>query len=578
MAAETVTAPRHESGFGAAFERINHWLQVNLPEGRELPENQWRARHRAILVVIFAHAVGLSIFGLMQHWGPLYSFGEGALIALLGALAYIPTLGRRFRSSVSALALVTSSAVLVQFWGGYIEGHFHYFVIVAVVSLYQDWVPFLLAIAYVAVDHGAIGTLAPEWVYRNADAVAHPWTWAIIHAIFVLAECVALLAAWRASELARAHAELVLGSTGEAMLGLNAEGRITFANPAASSLTGVAQEKLVGTPVSRVLPSLADGQNGFHSIGGRISEGPLHRDGSTDLPVEIVQTAMRGRGAEGSVVAVKDLTERHKAEAERAQDLSRQGELVRLREQDAFKTLFINTAAHELRTPLTPIKIHIHVLQSGKRGTLNLEQQKTVDILKRNLDRLGILIEDVLNVSRLQAGHLTLDRKRMDLVSVLREARDSFQAVAERGGVALHWDMPDHLSIDGDSKRLSQVVFNLVDNALKFTPSGGRIDVTLRAKDGWAEVAVRDTGAGMSAENIARLFQPFVQVHDAMQVTRSGSGLGLYISRGILELHGGTIRCESAGPGKGTTFTFTVPLPEPGAPEPGPAESAAEAA
>jgi PAS domain S-box-containing protein len=554
MAPETL--PAHGSAVDGRAGFLAR-VRLNLPEGRELPENQWRARHRAVLVVILAHAVGLPVFGLWRGWSPLLAVGEGLLILLLGGLAALPSLGRRFRSSVAALALVTSSAVLVQFWGGYIEGHFHFFVVVAIVSLYQDWVPFLLAIVYVAVDHGGIGTVAPDWVYRNEDAVAHPWRWAVIHAAFVLAECVALLAAWRAAEQARAHAEMVLASSGDGMLGVGADGRVSFANPAAATLVGRTPGELVGLQIGEVMPHVS-----VASVSGgapRVAEDTLQRPDGSELPIEAVVTPMRG-GQGGSVVALKDLTERRKVEEERMQSAARQGELARLREQDAFKTLFINTAAHELRTPMTPIKVHIHVLESGKRGPLNAEQKRTVDVLKRNLERLGVLIEDVLNVSRLQAGHLTLERRPMALEPVLREAAQTFQPMAEKAGLALELDVAPDVQVSGDPKRLSQVLFNLVDNAFKFTPPGGRVSIRLHAERGWAEVEVRDTGKGLTPADMAKLFQPFSQVHDTMQTTRSGSGLGLYISRGIAELHGGTLRVESAGPGLGSTFTFTLPL------------------
>jgi PAS domain S-box-containing protein len=546
--------------------RVLAQIRSYLPEGRELPEQQWRARHRAILWVIAAHAVGLAAFGLAQGWGYAYALGEGALIGFLGVVAGWPRLGRRFRSSTAALALVTSSAVLVQFWGGYIEGHFHYFVVVAVVSLYQDWVPFLLAILYVAVDHGAIGTLEPAWVYKNSDAVAHPWEWATIHAAFVLAECTALLAAWRASEAARAHAELVLRSTGEGLVGIGLDGRITFANPAAAELTGRHPGSLVGAPARTILPGVATAGNGLTAApgsqaGAHATEGSLLRGDGASVPVELVTTPILHNGTvQGSVVAVKDITERKRAEREHAESLQRQVEILRLKEQDAFKTLFINTAAHELRTPMTPIKIHIHVLQGGKHGELNHEQQRVVGILKRNLDRLGQLIEDVLSVSRLQAGRLAIQAKPVAIDALVREAVESFQEVAERNQVELRLLDKANVQVQGDTKRLGQVMLNLLDNAFKFTPSGGRVDVGARVQDGVVEVRVKDTGTGLSPENLQRLFQPFSQAHDPMERTRSGSGLGLYICKGFVELHGGTIRCESEGPGRGSTFLFTLPL------------------
>src|SRR6202521_904080 len=124
------------------------------------------------------------------------------LIAGLGGVAAIEVLAPRFRSAIATMALITTSAVIVQFSGGYIEAHFHFFVMLAVISLYQDWIPFLLAILYVALDHGVIGTLFPHATYNNPDAIAHPWQWALIHAGFVLAEAVALLAGWKVIEAA----------------------------------------------------------------------------------------------------------------------------------------------------------------------------------------------------------------------------------------------------------------------------------------------------------------------------------------------------------------------------------------
>lgn len=540
---------------GGWLGRANGWLRANLPEGRELPEHQWRARHRTILALIAVHAVGLAAFGLARGWHPVYAVGEGALIALLGLLAAVPSFGRRFRSSVAALALVTSSAVLVQFWGGYIEGHFHFFVVVAIVSLYQDWVPFLLAVFYVAVDHGGIGTVAPDWVYRNEDAVAHPWRWALIHAGFVLAECVALLAAWRASETARAHAEMVMASTGDGMLGVGPDGRVAFANPAAAELLARPQAALVGTHADALFPGV-----GAAAGGTRAMETVHERPDGSRVALEVVQTPLRGRGERGSVLALKDLTERRRAEAERLQGVARQAELQRLREQEAFRDLFINTAAHELRTPMTPLKVHMHVLESGRRGELNERQRHTVAVLRRNIDRLGLLIEDVLNVSRLQAGRLGLERRRVALDAIVQDVLQTFQPMAERQGVALQAAVAPGLVLDADPRRLSQVLVNLVDNAMKFTPAGGRIDVEARAEGGKAVLRVRDTGSGIAPEGIVRLFQPFSQVHDTSQETRAGTGLGLFISKGIAELHGGTIACASGGPGQGTTFTVTLPL------------------
>lgn len=537
-------------------------LRAWLPQGREIPQDIWDSRHRAILLFIFAHAVGLAVFGLVQGWGPIFAVGEGALIAGLGLLAAWGRLGRRFRSSVAALACVSTSAVLVQFWGGFIEGHFHFFVVVALIALYQDWWPFLLSIVYVAVDHGVAGTLAPEWVYNHPAAIAHPWTWALIHAFLVLAEVVVLLVAWKAAEQYRSHADNVLRAAGEGILGLDLDGKVTFANPAAGSMAGTPVGSLVGAAIDRVLrdplnggaPKMPSGAFGYG-----LDAAVLRSDGST-IPVDWVTTPIeRNKVVVGSVLVVKDARERKRAEEEHRKRVQQVVELEQLKEQDRFKTLFINTAAHELRTPLTPIKLSLYSLKEGKKGALNEAQLRTVDVFERNIDRLSQLVEDVLNVAKLQAGRLVLEREPVDVPALLHHTAESFTEAAHKLGITIDVRAPAALEAQLDGSRVSQVLVNLVDNALKFTQRGGKVTLEAESGEGGIVLRVRDSGAGLRPDQIARLFKPFSQVHDTMQQTRAGTGLGLYISKGLVELHGGHVRAESEGPGKGSVFVAVLP-------------------
>src|SRR5688572_15718879 len=163
-------------------------LRDLLPEGRGLPQEEWRIRHRAVRIFILAHAVGLAVFGLWRDdLAPALILSECLVLAAIGLLAGVKQLSRKLRGALAALGCVMASAILVQFWGGVIEAHFHFFVVVALISLYQDWVPFGLAIVFVALDHGVTGVLLPEWVYNHDAAVSEPWRWAVIHAVFVLA-------------------------------------------------------------------------------------------------------------------------------------------------------------------------------------------------------------------------------------------------------------------------------------------------------------------------------------------------------------------------------------------------------
>jgi diguanylate cyclase (GGDEF)-like protein len=176
------------------------WALEWLPQGQLLPDADWNRRHRWIVRLIAAHAVGLAIFGALRGYGVLHSATEGAFIGLAALLATVPRLGRKGRSAAAALGLIASSALTVHLSGGAIEAHFHFFFVLALLTLYQDWLPFLLAIGFVVVHHGAVGAIAPGDVYNHPDAVAHPWRWALIHAAFVLATSAANLTAWRISE------------------------------------------------------------------------------------------------------------------------------------------------------------------------------------------------------------------------------------------------------------------------------------------------------------------------------------------------------------------------------------------
>jgi methyl-accepting chemotaxis protein-like sensor len=173
-----------------------------LPAGGHLSYAEFQRRHRPIVYLVWIQAAATLVFGLANHVFPPLAISECALIAVLGGVAMVDVLAPRFRAAIATLALITTSAVIVQFSGGYIEAHFHFFVMLAVISLYQDWIPFLLAILFVALDHGVVGTLVPHSVYNNPDAIAHPWRWALIHAAFVLGEAAALLAGWKVIEAA----------------------------------------------------------------------------------------------------------------------------------------------------------------------------------------------------------------------------------------------------------------------------------------------------------------------------------------------------------------------------------------
>ncbi len=268
---------------------------------------------------------------------------------------------------------------------------------------------------------------------------------------------------------------------------------------------------------------------------------------------EIGRFAMAVRFMLDDIEAAHAEGERRRAELEAAN--------ARLRELSDMKTRFINAAAHELNTPLTPIRIQLHLLGGGHMGELNERQRASVDVLTRNLERLSLLVSDVLDAARIQTEHMRITPRNVDLARLVRDAAETVRPQAEAAGVALALDVEGEEPMVLDAHRITQVLVNLLSNALKFTPRGGRVRVSLRRRSTEALVSVADTGAGLTEEQRQRLFVPFSQVHDPLRHATGGTGLGLFISRGILEQHQGRLWCESEGPGRGATFSFALPRP-----------------
>src|SRR3989338_1191108 len=217
-----------------------------VPLGGSLPEDVWRKRHRFLLGLTWFHAVIIALVGpalgyswelsleaLFRDGTVLHTIGEGLIVALFAALATWRRGGREFQATAVGFGLMSSSAIFVHLSGGYIEFHFHFFVMLVFLALYQDWVPYLLSVLYVAIHHGVVGVLWPEEVYNHPAALNAPWTWAGIHAFFVLWSCVGSVIAWRFNETTFARTKLILDSAGEGVYGVDPDGKATFVNPAA---------------------------------------------------------------------------------------------------------------------------------------------------------------------------------------------------------------------------------------------------------------------------------------------------------------------------------------------------------
>jgi signal transduction histidine kinase len=225
------------------------------------------------------------------------------------------------------------------------------------------------------------------------------------------------------------------------------------------------------------------------------------------------------------------------------------------------KSDFLATMSHELRTPLNAIIGFSEVLHEQMFGELNERQAAYVnDVLKAGRHLLE-LINDVLDLAKIEAGRMELTLSDVAIPDLLRSALSMHSERAERAGVALALAAdPDEIEIAADERRVRQIVFNLLSNAVKFTPTGGRVDVSARLDGGSVEIAVADTGPGIPAADLEKIFEEFEQASDGKQA-EEGTGLGLPLSRKLVELHGGRLWVESE-PGRGSIFRFTLPVKE----------------
>jgi signal transduction histidine kinase len=250
---------------------------------------------------------------------------------------------------------------------------------------------------------------------------------------------------------------------------------------------------------------------------------------------------------------LRNLHETHRRALEKAQAASE------------AKGRFMAVLSHELRTPLHAILSWLQLIRLS-RGTPKQEEiyAEGLDVIERNVNAQRQLIEDLLELSRVSAGRLELRRHPTDLARIASDVVVSAGPAAQARDVTLQLQTPaGGIQVDGDPDRLSQVVGNLLTNAIKFTDRGGQVSITVRtAADGFAELVVSDTGRGVSAENLPKLFEPFFLADNSSTRREQGLGLGLAIVRSLTEAHGGSVQAVSSGPGKGTAFTVRIPVLE----------------
>ncbi len=233
---------------------------------------------------------------------------------------------------------------------------------------------------------------------------------------------------------------------------------------------------------------------------------------------------------------------------------------TRLRELSQMKEEFLALTTHDLRSPLAVISGVINFFTSGRLGELTPEQRKMVSMMERNTGSLIELVNDLLDASKLESGSLRLDPVSNDLHLLVAELTETMLPLAQEKEIELTTDLPADLPhVRADRAKLRRILVNLLSNAVKFTGRGGHISFSAEANSDFVSVAVSDTGVGIAPEDLARLFDKYEQARSRATRSEKGTGLGLYITKQLVELHGGTITVESK-PGKGSTFAFTLPI------------------
>jgi PAS domain S-box-containing protein len=326
------------------------------------------------------------------------------------------------------------------------------------------------------------------------------------------------------------------------------EGRITFANPWAANLMNYSVDELRGQPI-RTHMQLSSGAASAELIQAAVVPRYLPfgqelcwRGDGTSFPIEYESAALGDAGqVEGTVITFRDITRRRAVE--------------RLKDE------LISVVSHELRTPLTAIRSSLGLLVSGMLGAVPARGQRMLEIAMTNTDRLIRLVNEILDLERVNSGEVGLQHIRCDAGELMCVAADGVRSMADDAGVILAV-LPREAHLWGDPDRLVQVLTNLLSNAIKFSPStGGTVWVEVEESDGEVLFRVRDEGRGIPADKLESIFDRFAQVHASDAREKGGTGLGLAICRGIVDQHRGHIWAESTL-GAGTTLCVALPTGE----------------
>ncbi|HPV82569.1 MAG TPA: ATP-binding protein [Nitrospira sp.] len=544
-------------------------LLAALPKGDALDEAAWSARHRGILFILWLHVLGVPFYGAYMEAGPNLYLGGGVLLGAIAIAAQLPVVSRRLQAAIATYGLVTASALLVHLSGGRIELHFHFFVMMSVIVLYQDWLPFLVGLQFIVIDHGIVGTLMPSMTYVHAEGQEHPWSWALIHGSFILAQCAALIYFWRVNEVAReealqseARTRMIIETALDGVVTTNASGIITDWNTQAELMFDVARTEAIGQPLTTYLSAahsspVADAGMVLSGLApGAILNRRVESIGRTgsgqEFPVELATSCLAIGGTQQFTTFIQNISERklHEEVLRRAKDAAEAASQA--------KSQFLANMSHEIRTPMNGVLGMTELLLATP---LNERQRRYADTVHTSGTSLLHIINDILDFSKIEAGRLVLEHIPYDPRQLLAETSTIFREQAQKKGLSLTVTIAQDIPVTlyGDPHRLRQILTNFISNALKFTATG-RIAISAAmdpVHSGHVRIDVSDTGIGIPPDAQERIFDSFAQADGSTTRKYGGTGLGLAIVKQLVGMMGGHMGLTSA-PGEGSTFWFTI--------------------
>ena len=349
----------------------------------------------------------------------------------------------------------------------------------------------------------------------------------------------------------------LLAIAADAVIAVDDEQRIVFFNEGAERIFGYTAAEVGGQYLEMLLPERYRAAHRGHVRGFGAAHGRARlmgdrqqisgqRKSGEEFPAEAAIQRLTVDGKPFYATVLRDISAR-----QRAEDLLRQA--IHARDD------MLGIVSHDLRNPANAVKMLARSIVEGDGATLPADVVERVRIIQQAASQMDALIEDLLDMTRLEAGRLTVDPKPVQIGDLVQHAATELRPLADAARVALHVHLADDLPlVDADPHRVRQLLSNLVGNAIKFTPNGGNITIDARRDSGALLVSVHDDGEGIDASQLPHVFDRFYQGSGRLP-RRHGAGLGLPISRGIVEAHGGQMWIESA-PGRGTTVRFTLPL------------------